>query len=486
MERGNYSEIAGGSITETVDDDYNIYAGRHIINTAGNSVLESGANKGVKFGAPLTPPEANLPVCDECAKEFTLAQIKAAYNDDKEWNKKPDRETHINSVLPFLNKYRDTFKLNTCIRKAEFIAQILVESEGFLAGVESGNRSSKSLNASRFHADAKLADYFIKPVTDPKGCWGRFTSDQLNSVIQVEYKVDPKLPKEKLPVQKPLVQLLAEDAYKDVKIDQRELYGRFDGVPDKILKHGKTDRVLFEDDTLTIKLKIHKCFEMEFFSREYAIRVGKNGDEFSRDGYKFRGHGLIQLTGKSLYIDFSNYRKAHPFPDDSTGYIDFTHEDVHDPIPKGDFDKIADYSNAMYNVQSALWYINNRSKNLTTAMDKDDIKLVTYYVNGGYNGLTERNKFVKNARGEDSFKVFKHYEKIYNDSTALEKNDKADPVDKSKAKQFKDLIVSNLRLLNASRTETDSSTKKEVQLKDSNAKIVMTALGISDTDKATK
>jgi hypothetical protein len=48
------------------------------------------------------------------------------------------------------------------------------------------------------------------------------------------------------------------------------------------------------------------------------------------------------------------------------------------------------------------------------------------------------------------------------------------------------LIVSNLRLLNASRTETDSSTKKEVQLKDSNAKIVMTALGISDTDKATK
>jgi len=60
MAGGNYSEIAGGSITETVDGDYNIYAGRHIINTAGKSVLESGANKGVKFGAPANPPPKQI------------------------------------------------------------------------------------------------------------------------------------------------------------------------------------------------------------------------------------------------------------------------------------------------------------------------------------------------------------------------------------------------------------------------------------------
>lgn len=57
MAGGNYSEIAGGSITETVDGDYNIYAGRNIINTAGKSVLESGANKGINFGSPANPPE---------------------------------------------------------------------------------------------------------------------------------------------------------------------------------------------------------------------------------------------------------------------------------------------------------------------------------------------------------------------------------------------------------------------------------------------
>lgn len=55
-EGGEYTEIAGGSITEVVGDNYDIYAGRHIVNTAGKSVLESGANKGVRFGAPKSPP----------------------------------------------------------------------------------------------------------------------------------------------------------------------------------------------------------------------------------------------------------------------------------------------------------------------------------------------------------------------------------------------------------------------------------------------
>ena len=57
MADGEYTEIAGGYISEVVEDDYNIYAGRHIINTASKSVIECGANKGVKFGTPATPPK---------------------------------------------------------------------------------------------------------------------------------------------------------------------------------------------------------------------------------------------------------------------------------------------------------------------------------------------------------------------------------------------------------------------------------------------
>ncbi len=41
-------------------------------------------------------------------------------------------------------------------------------------------------------------------------------------------------------------------------------------------------------------------------SRVYANRMG-NGDEASGEGYKFRGRGYIQLTGKNNYTSFSQF-----------------------------------------------------------------------------------------------------------------------------------------------------------------------------------
>jgi putative chitinase len=101
-------------------------------------------------------------------------------------------------------------------------------------------------------------------------------------------------------------------------------------------------------------------------SRVYANRMG-NGDEASGDGFKFRGRGYIQLTGKNNYTSFST----------------FVGEDcVADP------DLVA----TKYPLASAAFYFN--SNNIWAICDRgaDDgtVTSVTKAVNGGTTGLSER------------------------------------------------------------------------------------------------
>ncbi|HXI62207.1 MAG TPA: glycoside hydrolase family 19 protein, partial [Pyrinomonadaceae bacterium] len=101
-------------------------------------------------------------------------------------------------------------------------------------------------------------------------------------------------------------------------------------------------------------------------SRVYANRMG-NGDEASGDGFKFRGRGYIQLTGKNNYTSFST----------------FVGEDcVANP------DLVA----TKYPLASASFFFN--SNNIWAICDKgaDDatVTRVTKAVNGGTHGLAER------------------------------------------------------------------------------------------------
>jgi putative chitinase len=106
-------------------------------------------------------------------------------------------------------------------------------------------------------------------------------------------------------------------------------------------------------------------------SKVYASRMG-NGDESSKEGFKFRGRGYIQLTGKSNY----------------TGFTKFIGEDcVANP------DLVA----TKYPLASAAFFFD--SNKLWSICDKgaDDatVTSVTKRVNGGTIGLADRIKHFK-------------------------------------------------------------------------------------------
>ena len=106
-------------------------------------------------------------------------------------------------------------------------------------------------------------------------------------------------------------------------------------------------------------------------SRVYGSRMG-NGDEASKEGFKFRGRGYIQLTGKSNYATFDKF--------------------VEDDII-GNPDLVA----TKYPLMSAAFFFNNNS--LWSICDKgaDDatVTAVTKRVNGGTIGLADRIKHFK-------------------------------------------------------------------------------------------
>lgn len=66
--------------------------------------------------------------CENCTKDITLDQIKKICI-DKKGKCLIEDDTMIKSALPHLNAYRKKVGINTCVRKAHFLAQIAQESK---------------------------------------------------------------------------------------------------------------------------------------------------------------------------------------------------------------------------------------------------------------------------------------------------------------------------------------------------------------------
>ena len=104
----------------------------------------------------------------------------------------------------------------------------------------------------------------------------------------------------------------------------------------------------------------------------YCCRNG-NGDEASGDGYKYRGRGIFQLTGKSNYKSFKSWYNDKYDPDK-----DF----VSKPDLLVNNDTVA--------VLSALWFYKKRVLDKIKVDSTTSVLKVTKKINGGINGLTER------------------------------------------------------------------------------------------------
>ena len=101
-------------------------------------------------------------------------------------------------------------------------------------------------------------------------------------------------------------------------------------------------------------------------NKVYASRMS-NGDEASGDGWKFRGRGYIQLTGKQNYSSF-------------------------DKIIEDDLLSNPDLVAEKYPLLSAAWFWD--TNNLSSLADKGatdaDVTAITKRVNGGTHGLEDR------------------------------------------------------------------------------------------------
>jgi len=102
----------------------------------------------------------------------------------------------------------------------------------------------------------------------------------------------------------------------------------------------------------------------------YANRMG-NGDEANGDGWRYRGRGPIQLTGKNNYILFANWVKNKDI--------------INNP------DLILKDNDLL--VLTAFFYWDYRKINniiIDNANQYEICKKVTRAINGGYNGLDDR------------------------------------------------------------------------------------------------
>lgn len=98
------------------------------------------------------------------------------------------------------------------------------------------------------------------------------------------------------------------------------------------------------------------------------------GNTKKGDGYKYKGRGMMQLTGRANYQAYQNSKFCK-------GDIMTNPSLLEQPLGA---------------TKSGMWYWNSRKINAMA--DKDSVEGVTRLINGGTNGLASRIKYLERAK----------------------------------------------------------------------------------------
>ena len=118
-------------------------------------------------------------------------------------------------------------------------------------------------------------------------------------------------------------------------------------------------------------------------TREYAS--GKEyenrpdiGNTQPGDGVRFAGRGLIQITGRDVYIKYGRYLGRD--------------------LTQGNNMKLVEQEPWAADAAGYFWLIYKKAKDLNGRADRDNVESVTRAVNGGHNGLAARIRYTANAK----------------------------------------------------------------------------------------
>jgi hypothetical protein len=123
--------------------------------------------------------------------------------------------------------------------------------------------------------------------------------------------------------------------------------------------------------------------EQDWNGDNYAYLEGRCDDLGNcspGDGARYHGRGPIQVTGKYNYTECSAWAYSIGLVPSSTFFVDIPEE-------------LAQDDNGFHGV---TWYWTTQ-RPMNDAADARDLELATYYINGGYNGLEDRQQRYDNC-----------------------------------------------------------------------------------------